>query len=126
MAYCHLRLTLAVSHSSPPAVDRLGQADPGIDIPGTSLLLHGPDLDPSAMDEVARKNTGFPFGPDPPKSLEQGISTTLVAALSPELTDASGAYMEDCQVCEAREYARDPKLADRLWSLSEELASEAF
>ncbi|GMF72220.1 unnamed protein product [Aspergillus oryzae] len=102
------------------------QADPGIDIPGTSLLLHGPDLDPSAMDEVARKNTGFPFGPDPPKSLEQGISTTLVAALSPELTDASGAYMEDCQVCEAREYARDPKLADRLWSLSEELASEAF
>ncbi|KJK60492.1 retinol dehydrogenase [Aspergillus parasiticus SU-1] len=84
------------------------------DIPGTSLLSHGPDLDPSTMDEVARKNTGFPFGPDPPKSLEQGISTTLVAALSLELTDASGAYMEDCQVCEAREYARDPKLADRL------------
>ncbi|KAK6826680.1 hypothetical protein RU639_004819 [Aspergillus parasiticus] len=85
-------------------------AHPGY-IPGTSLLSHGPDLDPSTMDEVARKNTGFPFGPDPPKSLEQGISTTLVAALSLELTDASGAYMEDCQVCEARD---------------EELASEAF
>ncbi|PIG69543.1 short-chain dehydrogenase [Aspergillus arachidicola] len=100
-------------------------AHPGY-IPGTSLLLHGPDLDPSTMDEVARKNTGFPFGPDPPKSVKQRISTTLVAALSPELTDASGAYIEDCQVCEAREYARDPKLADWLWSLSEELVSEAF
>ncbi|KNG88444.1 short-chain dehydrogenase [Aspergillus nomiae NRRL 13137] len=98
-------------------------AHPGY-VPGTSLFSHGPDLGP--MDEVSRRNTGFPFGREPPKSLEQGISTTLVAALSPELTDASGAYMEDCQVCEAREYARDPVLADRLWSLSEELSGESF
>ena len=83
-------------------------------------------MDPKDMDTVSRENTGFAFSPDEPKSLEQGIATTLVAALSPDLTGQSGTYLGDCQVREVRGYAQDPVLANKLWKLSEDLVGEVF
>ncbi|OJJ52738.1 hypothetical protein ASPSYDRAFT_163991 [Aspergillus sydowii CBS 593.65] len=100
-------------------------AHPGY-IPGTSLTSHIPSLDPQEMDRVSRENTGEPFGPDEPKSPEQGTATTLVAALSPALISRSGSYVADCQVEPVREYAKNPELASRLWKLSEELVGEMF
>lgn len=61
------------------------------------------------------------------KTLEQGASTTLVAALDPCLEAHNGAYMVDCQVapvdCEA---ARREDLSEELWKLSEKLIGETF
>jgi hypothetical protein len=42
------------------------------------------------------------------------------------VTDASGVYLADCQLAPAAEFATDPKLAKRLWGLSEELVGEKF
>ncbi|EJD37535.1 NAD(P)-binding protein [Auricularia subglabra TFB-10046 SS5] len=61
------------------------------------------------------------------KTLEQGASTTLVAALDPAFAEHNGAYMSDCQVapvgCEAASRA---DLAEKLWKLSEKLIGEPF
>ncbi|KAL4930879.1 uncharacterized protein BDV17DRAFT_297432 [Aspergillus undulatus] len=99
---------------------------PGL-IPSTSLTSHFDDsLSASEMNKVSLENTGLPFAPDEPKTLEQGISTTLVAALSPELEGYNGCYLADCQVKEVRGHARDSGLAGRLWGLSEGLVGEKF
>lgn len=34
--------------------------------------------------------------------------------------------MADCQLSQAAAYATDPKIAERLWELSEELVGEKF
>ncbi|KAL4994347.1 hypothetical protein BDV10DRAFT_189087 [Aspergillus recurvatus] len=94
-------------------------------IPDTSLTTHVKSgLDVEEMDRIARENTGYPFGPDPPKPLKQGIATTLVAALSPELEKHNGAYLADCQVADVRHYAKDPEIVEFLWGLSEKLLGE--
>lgn len=38
----------------------------------------------------------------------------------------SGGYLADCQLAPAAEHATDPKIAKRLWGLSEELVGEKF
>lgn len=74
------------------------------------------------------------------KSLDQGAATVLVAALDPALNgtwdsltflednvgadvwlDSKGILLHDCQMTEAMPYATDPKLAEKLWTLSEKL-----
>ncbi len=65
------------------------------------------------------------------KNLEQGSSTTLVAALDPGLPagnvrDGTGLYLDDCQIGNQADWAKDPKAAERLWQLSEELVGQAF
>ena len=64
------------------------------------------------------------------KSLEQGASTTLVAALDPKLGAAgetrTGVWLKDCQVEKPIEWAIDPASADKLWTLSEELVGKKF
>ena len=73
------------------------------------------------------------------KSLNQGAATTLVAALDPALTDEDvneglmrelegeegvgvPFYLSDCQIAQrCAPYARDAKMADSLWRLSEKL-----
>ena len=37
-----------------------------------------------------------------------------------------GGYLADCQFAPAAEHATDPKIAEKLWSLSEELVGEKF
>ncbi|KAF4631678.1 hypothetical protein G7Y89_g6453 [Cudoniella acicularis] len=60
------------------------------------------------------------------KTLEQGCSTTLRAALDPELKEENGSiYLSDCQIVTdpewVKEYALDKASASKLWNISEEL-----
>lgn len=86
----------------------------------TNLFRHMDKTHTSEL--VARaKVSGFAF-----KNLEQGSSTTLVAALDPNLSSTEGVYLADCQIAEAAAWAHNPDYADRLWNLSEELVKEHF
>ncbi|MCA1217439.1 SDR family NAD(P)-dependent oxidoreductase [Streptomyces sp. 8L] len=65
------------------------------------------------------------------KTPEQGASTEVWAATSPQLDGAGGVYCEDCDIAEpnddpevpggVRGYAVDPEQATRLWQLSADL-----
>lgn len=39
---------------------------------------------------------------------------------------SSGIYLSDCQKEKAADHASDPKVAERLWKLSEELVGQTF
>lgn len=55
-------------------------------------------------------------------TLDQGIATILVAALDPKLAEAkTGVFLSDCKFEDIEETAKDPKIAERLWKLSESL-----
>jgi len=66
------------------------------------------------------------------KSVEEGASTSLWTAVSPQLDGKGGVYCADCDVSplvheasplgnSVRDYAVDSELARRLWTVSEEL-----
>lgn len=90
----------------------------------TNLQTH---LTPVLITEAVRMivaNTGREFPMPEPKNLQQGCSTTLVAALDP--TIPSGSYLDECAVGEAETYATDKQKASQLWSLSEQLVGQKF
>ncbi|KAJ4376029.1 hypothetical protein N0V83_001309 [Neocucurbitaria cava] len=94
--------------------------------PGSIWTGLSRDLDPDG--EAAIRNTS-PFW----KNLDQGAATVLVAALDPSLDRMSLRRVEpeeillhDCQLCDAAPYATDPKISERLWSLSEKLVQKDF
>ncbi|KAI0137656.1 retinol dehydrogenase 13 [Hypoxylon sp. NC0597] len=98
----------------------------------TNLATH---LDHSAWEDIEKdiekftlKNTGRSFGGVdwPAKTLSEGTSTLLAAALDPEFDDRSGAFIQDCQVGEPLEHATDPENARKLWELSEKLVGQKF
>jgi NAD(P)-dependent dehydrogenase (short-subunit alcohol dehydrogenase family) len=71
------------------------------------------------------------------KTLEQGASTTLVAACDPKLAptvegettaaaDKPCVFLADCQIGTPPVWATDPNSAERLWKLGEELVGETF
>lgn len=61
------------------------------------------------------------------KSVEQGVSSTVRAAIDPDLVGENGAFLSDTVVVEvAREYARDQKAVEELWKISEEIVGEKF
>jgi NAD(P)-dependent dehydrogenase (short-subunit alcohol dehydrogenase family) len=65
------------------------------------------------------------------KTLEQGASTALVAALDPELGkldgNGQGQFLSDCQLSEiAPPYALDTGKANELWAISEDLVKDNF
>jgi len=64
----------------------------------------------------------------PWKTLQEGISTHIVAAFDPSIKDHSGSYLADCQLQNdsVAPHASDPVLAEKLWTLSEELLGESF
>ncbi|KAG8528691.1 uncharacterized protein KY384_006378 [Bacidia gigantensis] len=85
----------------------------------TELQRH---WDPKAL-EHARQQSSSNFVR---KTLEQGASTTLVAALDPglELMEGEVGYLSDCRFAEPAEWCRGEKgieNAERLWKISEEL-----
>jgi hypothetical protein len=69
------------------------------------------------------------------KTTEQGAATSIWAAVAPELDNVSGQYLEDCAIAQpwsddhpmsgVKSYALDPMNAERLWSVSEQLAAQA-
>ncbi len=61
------------------------------------------------------------------KTLEQGASTTLVAALDPGLwSTKERVYMSDCQFADVKAWASDPVAASKLWAMSEKLVGQEF
>ena len=80
-----------------------------------------------------------------PKTLMEGSSTPLVAALDPsiirislshlasqsvfradEKTEQSGGFLQDCKITTTRDFASSLENAEKLWKLSEELVGEEF
>ncbi len=65
-------------------------------------------------------------------TLDQGCATSLRAALDDSLGpanykgDGKGIYLADAQIAVAPAWAHDPKLADRLWEVSETLVGQKF
>lgn len=71
------------------------------------------------------------------KTVEQGAATTVWCATSAQLADQGGVYCENCDIARLNpphddapdgvmQWAVDAGLAQRLWSLSEELAAVRF
>lgn len=55
---------------------------------------------------------------------EHGAATQVWAAVSPELADRGGLYLENCGISDAvAPYARDPERAAQLWALSEKFCA---
>lgn len=88
----------------------------------TELGRHtSPDKLSELLDNMEKEMPGFKW-----KSLEQGCSTSLVAALDPKL-QAEDILFSDCQVSDwTPAYAKDPEKGEKLWKLSEELVGQAF
>jgi NAD(P)-dependent dehydrogenase (short-subunit alcohol dehydrogenase family) len=85
--------------------------------------------DKKILDEARRRAVGDSFLVV--KTLDQGSSTALVAALDPGLKngpapDGKGVYMENCQIGNPAPWASDPVAAAKLWALSEELVGQMF
>jgi len=66
------------------------------------------------------------FKRPPSKTLQQGCSTTLVAALNPALEPFSGAYLSDCNITEPSEHATRMEDAEKLWVMSETWVGQTF
>jgi NAD(P)-dependent dehydrogenase (short-subunit alcohol dehydrogenase family) len=57
-------------------------------------------------------------------SPEHGAATQVWGAVSPELTDRGGLYLEECRVSDAvAPYARDTERAAELWRISEKMCA---
>lgn len=82
----------------------------------------------ASIDPIAVKNTGrhFIMAEDVPKPVEQGITTTIVAALDPRISANSGAYLADGKIEPTYDYAEDKGNAEKLWKLSEDLIGAKF
>lgn len=95
--------------------------------PGVILTELSRHTDPATIEAMIDKYraAGMRF-----KTLEQGAATTLVAALDPDLRPASkdgkGVFMDNCQIGDTASWATDPAVAERLWTVSEELVGEKF
>ncbi|CAF2941290.1 unnamed protein product [Rotaria sp. Silwood2] len=67
------------------------------------------------------------------KNVEQGASTSVYAALAPDLDKHGGEYLEDCKISQGvnsegtywgmRAHSVDMKAAERLWKLSEQMVA---
>ncbi|KAK5456838.1 hypothetical protein LTS15_004618 [Exophiala xenobiotica] len=81
-------------------------------------------MEPGRVEELIK--LAKPTGAMVYKNLQQGCATTLTAALSPEIEDATGSYCEDCQPSKAAPTATSEEDAERLWTLSEKIIGENF
>jgi len=92
--------------------------------PGGILTELGRYSDPEAMKAVMER---FKFML---KTLDEGVSTPLVAALDDQLgpakADGSGIYLSDCQITDAPMWAQNPQYAKDLWTASENIVGEKF
>ncbi|KAK0640057.1 WW domain-containing oxidoreductase [Lasiodiplodia hormozganensis] len=79
------------------------------------------------MDPKTMAATGALLSQYKPKaSIEEGASTTLVAAIDPALSELKGIYLSDCHLIDAAPHATDANSAKKLWALSEDLVKQAF
>ncbi len=107
--------------------------------PGGIMTNLGRHLSPedmaALMDRIKANAEAQGKKPDPLKTIPQGAATTCWVATADDLDGKGGLYAEDCHIAEqddesasggVRSYAIDRKLADQLWSASEELVGESF
>jgi len=85
------------------------------------------DMEWLAKQVEFRKKSGQPGF----KTVEQGASTALVAALDPKLgkpgLNGQGMYLSDCQIApRVPPYALDKEEAEKLWVISEKLVGDEF
>jgi len=96
----------------------------------TPLMRHLPEHERAAMADNLKTR------PSASKTVPQGAATEVYAATAPELENMGGVYLADCQVCEVndeensakyvRSWAVDPAMANRLWTVSEEMVGQSF
>ncbi|KAI0543038.1 putative retinol dehydrogenase 12 [Xylaria digitata] len=85
-------------------------------------------------DEAAYKVNGLSIAEsrvrDPMKTLQQGSASLIRAAIDPDLVKEEGIFIDDANLTTdpkiVKPWATDPELAEKLWSLSEELVGEKF
>ncbi|HTQ16859.1 SDR family NAD(P)-dependent oxidoreductase [Mycobacterium sp.] len=82
----------------------------------TSLARHMSRSDFSHLRELAAGHLDV-------TTPEFGVATQVWAAVSPELADRGGLYLEDCRIGEPAPYAGDKQHAEELWALSEKLCA---
>ncbi|PMD36474.1 NAD(P)-binding protein [Hyaloscypha variabilis F] len=62
-----------------------------------------------------------------PKTLQQGCSTSLVAALDPSIEESTGGLLQDCAVRPVgKDHAQGRENIEKLWALSEKLVGQTF
>lgn len=96
----------------------------------TDLGRHMDQADMAAIGATIEAETGG-F-----KEVASGAATAVWAATAPELDGRGGLYLEDCSESAPvgsdgistgyRDYAVDPKLAQRLWKVSEKMVGQTF
>jgi hypothetical protein len=77
-----------------------------------------------AIEAAKRENPEFEV-PER-KTLQQGASTQLRAALDPSLEPESGAYLDHCQVKKVGVHEGHEAYIDKVWEVSEGLVGEKF
>lgn len=88
----------------------------------TELGRHiGEEKIKKAFEKMAKTNPNLYF-----KNLDEGCSTTLVAALDPKVTK-DDIFFAECQIAGwAPEWSTNPEKAEQLWTLSEKLVGKEF
>ncbi|KAI1430168.1 putative retinol dehydrogenase 12 [Xylaria sp. FL1777] len=86
------------------------------------------------LDDAAQKIVGSSIAEmrarEPPKTLQQGSASLIRAAIDPNLVNEEGIFIDDANLTtdpkDIKPWATDPELAEKCWSLSEELVGEKF
>ncbi|KUJ20989.1 NAD(P)-binding protein [Mollisia scopiformis] len=86
-----------------------------------------PDMWTSALKIANEATEGSITELEVPKTLQEGSSTPLVAALDPTIESQSGGFLQDCVVIPIEgEHAKGQENIDKLWALSEKLVGQKF
>jgi len=64
------------------------------------------------------------LGPLALKSVAEGAATEVYVATHPSLATVSGEFFANCNIAKPRSDANDPKLARRLWEVSERIVAD--
>ncbi|KAI0424239.1 NAD(P)-binding protein [Xylaria sp. FL1042] len=94
----------------------------------TKLGAHLTWDDYGLIDGVMKRNRGIDWVWEEPrfKTFSQIAATPLIATLDHELVTNSPAFLQNSQVHEPEEHAKDPESVEKLWKLSEELVKQKF
>lgn len=90
----------------------------------TNMEALGKALEATKAEYAAR---GEEYVPEQLKTMEQGCSTTVVAAIQPDLQ--SGTFLMDCQPArkeKVKSWVYDEEKAGKLWTLSEDWVGQQF
>ncbi|KAF7853557.1 uncharacterized protein EAF02_011862 [Botrytis sinoallii] len=95
-------------------------------VPTSNLQAHvTSEMWSNVLQQISESSGGQEF--EPPKTLQEGCSTTLVAALDPSISESSGGFLQDCIIRPVpQDHAVGVGNQVRLWDLSERLVGQQF